>query len=199
MSYRDELDALRQRNDDLSRELTEARARIEELEARPRGAELATPARPQAPVRRLGALHFHQPKTFVPLLFLFRRAVSVALARAPWPSPSDDDRLLAWIWHHFVSRPVAFGVRLPLYYLSLCVVLPVTLSLCLVASLPLSLYAMANRISFSAEPPEDEHGWFQGEPSDDEGAMFLWLVMSICLWPFLLTTTSLLTEMGSGD
>ena len=199
MSYRDELDALRQRNDDLSRELTEARARIDELEAQPRAAELARPAPTRPPSRRLAGLHYHRPKTLVPLLPLFHRAALVARARAPRLRPFESDRVLAWLVHSFVVRPIAYGVRLPLYYLSLCVVLPVTLILCLVASPPLALFVMAQRISFSADPPEDEDGWWVGAPTDDESAMFLWIVMSICLWPFLMTTTSLLVEPGDDD
>lgn len=199
MSYRDELEALRTRNEQLSRDLADAQARIDELERGPsaplerRSSEDLTPAPSsrKAP-RRWGTLHYHPPATYVPLLRLCSVAVAAAFARAPRPSSLDSDGVLDWVLHYGLRLPFLVCVRLPLYYLSLCVVLPVSCALSLVGSLPLLAYVVASRVSFSSEPPPIKHGWTEGEADEEAGAMFLWAVMSLCLWPFLLTTTSLL-------
>ncbi len=201
MTYRDELDAARQRNEDLARELAEAQEKIAELEAGAKAKlvvpEAPTPLAVRPPVR-LGRIHFHRPPTWVPMLHLFRTSVRAALARAPKLSKFDSDSVLAWVVHHVVLVPVTYAVRLPLYYLSLCMVLPVALAVCLVFSVPLSLLLLASRFRFGSDPPPDS-GWLHGEVDEDAGAMFLWVLESLCMQPLLLTTTSLLEGMESSS
>lgn len=202
MSYRDELEALRLKNEELIRDLAEAREKISELENGANEKLVKTEPAPLAepkPPMRMGRIHFHRPRTLLPMLHLWKASLYASLNRAPKLDSFDSQSVLAWVGHYCLLVPLTYGLRIPLYYLSLCFVLPIALVICIVLSLPFLFVVLASRFTFSSVPPFDDDGWFQGKATEDQGAMFLWVLESMCMQPFLVTTTSLLEGTGSSS
>src|SRR5262249_5097064 len=133
MTYRDELQAARERNETLETELEEARARIRALEQpapkqamqQQRSADVRAPA-------RMGRVFFHRPPTFFPLLGLFAAALRATVERAPYAPAREHDRVVMWVLYALVWRPFVYAVRVPVYWASIAIAVPVALAVCLV-------------------------------------------------------------------
>ncbi|MBI2892070.1 MAG: hypothetical protein HYY06_00860 [Deltaproteobacteria bacterium] len=221
MGYRDGLEAAqarisslesgleieRSRSRSLESELAAARERIAKLEKDGRTAkaprsEGSAPsllarlrARPEpGESRRFGAIHHHPPRTYCPFLRLWVRSVEAAWKRRPVLRSPSSDAVWRWLLHCGLVLPATYGVRLPLYFASICVALAWTGLLCCGLTVLFIPLIFLSRFSFSRSRPADESGWWHGDPTVSGGAVFLWAVMSFSLPPLLLATTSLLNE-----
>lgn len=201
MSYRDELDAVREQNADLRRDLAEAHAKIRALEDRARGRDEAPRALARSPEpslarpRRLGRVHFHRPPTWVPLLHLWLASARAAAARVPRLDRFDSDSVIGWLVHHLLLVPSTYGLRVPLYVVSMCIAVSVALLVSLLLTPLAALAVLGLHLRFSDEPVVHDD-WLEGRPTLEQGAMYLWALECVCMWPLLLTTTSLIGEAG---
>lgn len=201
MTYRSDLDAARARIESLERDLANALEKIRDLESRPSPKERSSSSRPREPgaSRRLGGIHFHPPRTYLPFLVLFGRSLEAAWVKRPSLARPSSEAVWRWIFHYAIAVPVTYGLRLPLYFLALCVLLPWTFLICCALTALCLPFLVASRFSFSTERPDGESGWWHGEPTIHTAGVFLWIVLSISLAPLLLVTTSLLGESESSS
>jgi hypothetical protein len=208
MGYRDELAAARARIAALEADLEEQRQRSIALETelenarRPPKASIALTRRddglagPAPPLKRVvGRIFYHPPRTYWPLVSVYRAALRAAFARTPRLDPPTSRRVVAWAAYYALGLPFVYGIWLPLYVASLVILLPWAAILCTVGSIPLFGVVVLSRFSFDSASPSGESGWFHGgEVSESAGAMFLWFILSLTLQPLLVPCIPLLND-----
>jgi hypothetical protein len=195
--YRDDLAAAHARIAALEEELARSRerdgAKIAALEA-----ELARlrepPRRPEPTPVKLGGIHYHPPRTYVPLLRLTIAAIPAGLrAIRSLGTLEAPDNVLAWLALR-LAIVAAWLVGLPIYYF---VLLPWFVFLAILATPVLLPIVPLMRLKFSSERPEDS-GWFHGEYSGDtdESAGIAGAVFITCMSTFGIGIPALLHLLG---
>lgn len=195
MAYRDELSAARERIEALEAELEESRQKIAELERRPLARPWIDPpaAAMVVPPRRAGAVRYHPPPTYWPMLHLWRACLLAAIASRPKLTPLESDRVIAWAFHYGV-KTVVLVVRAPLYWLTMAILLPWAGVLCLVFGMLMLPFLALSRLTFSDTPPPETSEFLAGRPSRRTGAVFLWLLASVPMPLLMVGCFDLLTE-----
>jgi hypothetical protein len=188
VSYRDELSAARARiaaleNDlaaererrrDVEDEIVAARrdlARLEEgapTEA-PSSALARPPSKPVAP-HELGRIHYHPPRTYVPLLGLLWVGLRAVWDRAPGKLRRFESEHVAVHVLRYLLMPFYYLIWHPYFWVSLLVTAPLTFLLAALGTVALLPVIVASRFTHSAKPPADGSTWFHGEATADAGA-----------------------------
>jgi hypothetical protein len=191
VSYRDELSAARARVAALEGELAEERghrkALEEKLESARRdltrldqtldqtsgdaAAALARASDSKPAVRKLGRVHYHPPRTYVPLIRLLRVGLLAVWNRRPRGiTRFDSDRVAVHVLR-WALLPLYYAIWVPYFWLSFLLTAPLTLLLVAVGTPVLLVLVVASRFTNSADPPANESGWFHGQGAESDGAM----------------------------
>lgn len=201
MAYREDRDAADARIAVLESDLEEARAKIQELEARERrhsklerdmrtvdatlaavAAKASKKKEERATTAPRGAIHFHPPPTYFPMFALYRLACIVAVERRPRFKEWSSESVLMWIVQRALLTPLTL-VRLVAYALAMALLIPWAAIVATVVSIVMLPFLALSQLTFSEDPPA-RGGFFRGQPSRSSAAVFLWLVTMAC--PILL-------------
>ena len=115
----------------------------------------------------------------------------------PSTSAPETDRVLTLALHYVVVVPFVYGLWLPLYVLSLAILLPWTALVSLVGSVIMVPIVFASRFRFTSAPPKDETGWFHGDASAEAAGVLIGIVCTLTFpLAFLLVVIHPLIEEG---
>jgi hypothetical protein len=190
MTYRDDLEAAQLQIEKLKQELEDVK-RDKLVHEAPPVPPVLTP-REVKPIG--GTLYYDPPRSYFPLLPLVRAAALAAWHRMPTAPTATSNSVLVilgnrllWSFVNFVWRPVYVACLLLL-------VLPYVGALAVVVSIPLLPVIVVARLRVGPRPPEAGGGWPQGEASEQEGAMALWMFLCFAGAPLLFVFLPLLDE-----
>ena len=188
MAYRDDLAAAQAKNDELERELEDAKEKIAQLESPPKPIEQASPPKPRTLASRelAGGVYYDPPQTYVPFLILLVAAARAAWHNLPTAPEIETDSLLLRLGYWALLWPFMNVVWRAVYVVCLVlIVLPWSALVACVATLVLLPLLPLFRLRVGSRRGPAGTGWPPHEFSEEAGATALWILLSITMPPLL--------------
>ena len=202
VGYRDELETAHARIAALEADLAAERAArpsstsgAEALEKAPTDVLRIDPD--PLPTKR--SIHYYPPGTYVPMVHLLVASLRAAWRRAPKASfrEADTDSVVLWALA-YLKVPLNYGLWLPIYVVSVLFAVALATIITLLVTPVLAPIIAALRFSFAPDAPVGEKGWFQGDCSDEAGAVYL-CALTVIFLPASLPMIAALEEIWSLD